>query len=195
MDKSAIISKLRDECIFHLNHLNTFRFETDKAKRRIEKYVEWANKKLNDLNKDYFDLAIEKEFSTKEEFNNYFINEYTLLKIEIKITDFDAISRFGKKTKNEGIMKKSALKQLIKEVILNESASPIHKFVYFGYNFPSDFIEKVWEDSHLVNHLRNKFDEIYARVGAKAVFNYFYINLDRGNQQKLEDWIINNYEG
>lgn len=74
--------------------------------------------------------------------------------------------------------------------------SPIHKYVMFAYNYPSNFIEEVWaDDQHIANHLKEKFSGYYNQYGSQGVLNAFYVNLDAGNQQKLEDWIINNYNG
>jgi hypothetical protein len=81
--------------------------------------------------------------------------------------------------------------------ILNESSSksPINKFVYFGFNYPQDFIQQIWGDDSLANHIQTKFDKYYDTVGAAGVMNRFYVELDSENQRKLEDWIIQNYKG
>ena len=81
---------------------------------------------------------------------------------------------------------------------LNEasSISPIHNYVYFAFNFPSDFIKKTWaEDPNMVKHLEDKFSAFYSKYGANGVMNKFYTELDGGNQKKLEDWIMANYHG
>ena len=87
----------------------------------------------------------------------------------------------------------------LEENTLNESTSnsPINKFVYFGFNFPStNFIDEVWsDDPNLAKHLKDKFMQYYDKYGSNAVMNMFYANLSSGNQSKLEDWIINNYSG
>lgn len=78
----------------------------------------------------------------------------------------------------------------------NSSTSPMRKYVYFSFNYPYDFISKVWaDDQNLATHLQGKFDGIYDKYGAKAAMNSFFVELDAGNQQKLEDWIQNNYNG
>ena len=83
------------------------------------------------------------------------------------------------------------------ETNLNEASSysPIHLYVYFAFNFPSDFIEKVWANNNLMEHIKSKFDGYYNKYGADAVMNRFYVELDRENQQILEDWILKNYSG
>jgi len=91
----------------------------------------------------------------------------------------------------------SQLKKIILEevkLLQEQSQSPIRKFVYFGYNYPYDFIEKVWEDDPLLaEHLKGKFKLYYNQYGPEAVMNKFYVELDAGNQKILEDWIINNF--
>lgn len=85
------------------------------------------------------------------------------------------------------------------EMNMNEDMagnSPIHKYVMFAYNFPRDFIERVWQDEpNIANHLKEKFSGYYSQYGSQGVLNAFYVNLDGENQRKLEDWIINNYNG
>ena len=86
----------------------------------------------------------------------------------------------------------------VEEGALNEasSISPIHNYVYFAYNFPSDFIKKAWaEEPNMVQHLENKFSGFYKQYGAKGVMNTFYTELDSENQKILEDWIMANYHG
>jgi spore maturation protein CgeB len=98
-------------------------------------------------------------------------------------------------------MKKSELTKLIKEAykeVLTEGIenTPIHKFVYFGYNYPNNWIEKVWEgNAHMIEHLSKKFRQAYEKYGSKAAMNYFYVELDSVNQNILEKWIIKNYKG
>jgi len=98
-------------------------------------------------------------------------------------------------------MKKSELIQLIKEChheILMEqlNKSPIHLWVYWGYNYPSDFIEKIWKgNDHMIKHLTNKFKQIYNRHGPSGVMNKFYVELDNTNREILENWVLTNYKG
>jgi hypothetical protein len=87
----------------------------------------------------------------------------------------------------------------LEENTLNEdsSKSPINKFVYFGYNYPSiNFIDEVWSDNpNLAKHLKDKFMGYYKQYGSDAVMNRFYVELSSENQRQLEEWIINNYSG
>jgi hypothetical protein len=82
------------------------------------------------------------------------------------------------------------------ESYLNEGGSDINKVIMFGFNYPHDFIEKVWgDDPRMANHFKSKFSSIYERHGASAAFFKFYTELDGGNQAKIEDYIRNNYLG
>ncbi|MCK9430384.1 MAG: hypothetical protein M0R17_10320 [Candidatus Omnitrophica bacterium] len=94
-------------------------------------------------------------------------------------------------------MTKKELKYLIIECrkeLLKESDSLIHKFVYFGFNYPNNWVNEVWKDNPtLAKHLNTKFHSIYNKVGARAAVNTFYTELDSENQHILEDWINNNY--
>jgi len=87
---------------------------------------------------------------------------------------------------------------VVEKTNLNEasSLSPIHNYVYFAYNYPSDFIEKAWANNpNIMNHLKNEFSGFYDRYGANGVMNKFYTELDSENQKILEDWIMANYHG
>ena len=68
----------------------------------------------------------------------------------------------------------------------------IKKWVLFGYNYPYNFIEKCWSDENdmLINHLMYKFeDECYSNM------NRFFTELDTKNQEKLVNWVFENYKG
>lgn len=98
-------------------------------------------------------------------------------------------------------MKKSEIVKLTEEItkrILKENVnhSPIHLWVYFGYNFPQNFIEQAWKgNEHMIKHLTSKFKEAYSIAGSKGVMNYFYTMLDEENTQILENWVLKNYKG
>lgn len=73
----------------------------------------------------------------------------------------------------------------------------INKWMYFIYNYPYDFIEKVWGERKQYNftdHLQNKFDSLYDRVGAYGVIPAFYAELDWNNRIKLMEWVMDNYK-
>lgn len=79
----------------------------------------------------------------------------------------------------------------------SSSETPIHKWVMFAFNYPHGFIEEVWADAgeSTINHLSSKFSSLYNRVGSSSVINKFYTELDAGNQAKLENWVMENYQG
>ena len=95
-------------------------------------------------------------------------------------------------------MKKSELRNIIKEEIqrLNEK-SDINRFNMFGFNYPNDFIDKVYSDlgENMINHLKDKFSSFYKKYGAVGAFPYFYSYLDAGKQQQLEQWVLKNFKG
>ena len=66
-------------------------------------------------------------------------------------------------------------------------------FMYFGHNYPYDFIKKVWsEDLNLAQHLLNKFNSMYENYGTMTIFRWF-MDLDKENQEILINWVENNY--
>jgi|TARA_R110000787_G_scaffold16014_1_gene49049 hypothetical protein len=68
----------------------------------------------------------------------------------------------------------------------------ITNFMYFGHNYPSDFISQVWGEG-IANHLQSKFHSMYERKGTLAFFSWF-MELDGGNQEMLTTWINKNYK-
>jgi len=74
-------------------------------------------------------------------------------------------------------------------------ALPI-RLIYFGFNFPPDFIAKVWEDTpHLISHFNETLSHLYQNYGVGLVFFKFFIALSTDNQEKLINWIDLNYKG
>lgn len=65
-------------------------------------------------------------------------------------------------------------------------------FMYFGHNYPSNFISQVWEEE-MANHLQSKFKSIYEYRGTLTFFSWF-MELDSENQEILIDWIEKNYK-
>lgn len=73
------------------------------------------------------------------------------------------------------------------------NSEAIVKFMYFGHNYPSGFITKVWEGS-LGKHLEDKFSNMYHTYGTMTFFRWF-MELDEGNKARLIEWIEANYKG
>ena len=78
----------------------------------------------------------------------------------------------------------------------------IINFMYFGHNYPHNFIAKVWagkeflteEDKHsLADHLTEKFHTMYERKGTLTFFSWF-MELDNGNKDILTSWVEENYK-
>ena len=90
------------------------------------------------------------------------------------------------------------LRNMINEAVvsvLNEGmgSDPITKWVYWCYNYhnPQDWMN-IFDDP---NHMMKKFMHYYDTYGSDAVMNRFFVELSRGNQQKLIDYVMNNYNG
>lgn len=67
----------------------------------------------------------------------------------------------------------------------------IRNFMYFGHNYPNDFISQVW-DNRMADHLQSKFNSLYERKGTLTFFSWF-MELDINNQTTLTEWIEKNY--
>ena len=66
-------------------------------------------------------------------------------------------------------------------------------FMYFGLNYPGDFISEVWKDDlRLAVHLKEKFIGFYSRFGTFAFYSWFF-ELGTDHQTKLVRWIDQNY--
>lgn len=73
--------------------------------------------------------------------------------------------------------------------------SPITKWVYWCFNFPfpQEWIPQIEWNGAGADHFMNKFKEAYQSAGSKGVMNRFFVELDKVNQQKLIDYVMNNY--
>ncbi len=70
----------------------------------------------------------------------------------------------------------------------------INKWMFFIYNYPSDFIDKVWADEpYLVKHLKGKFNYCYETIGAYGAIPAFYAELDSKNKVKMMSWVMDNF--
>ena len=72
----------------------------------------------------------------------------------------------------------------------------IINFAYFTANFSSNFISECWKnDMLLINHLEaklvSKVKDGYISIES---FMKFFFDLDRENQNKLANWINENYK-
>jgi len=72
------------------------------------------------------------------------------------------------------------------------NSNAIINFMYFGHNYESDFIIKVF-GNHLGNHLQSKFNTMYSKYGTLTFFRW-YMELDNGNKELLNNWIEQNYK-
>ena len=75
-----------------------------------------------------------------------------------------------------------------------KSLTAINKWMFFIYNFPSDFIEQIWgHDKSLVLHLKGKFAYAYKDYGAYGCIPSFYGQLDNNNRKKMMQWVMENF--
>jgi hypothetical protein len=69
-------------------------------------------------------------------------------------------------------------------------------FMYFLANFPHDFIGKCWSDNKiLADHLKEKllgYSDNRCYVTCEDMCKFFF-ELDKGNQNKLIQWVNENY--
>lgn len=71
----------------------------------------------------------------------------------------------------------------------------IKKWTMFGFNYPHDFVKKVFGDEGemMVNHLQSKFEGYYESYGSAGAFFIFWSELDGKHKEKLECWVMDNY--
>ena len=73
----------------------------------------------------------------------------------------------------------------------------ITKWMYWMWNFESNFIEKVFGDEGemMVKHLTRKFSYAYDKYGAYGCIPAFFGELDTTHRNKLIDWVMDNFKG
>lgn len=73
----------------------------------------------------------------------------------------------------------------------------IKAWVFFCFNFYDidEIINYICEkaNNHIENHLKQKFSEIYDRVGSRAAMNVFYTELGRNLRDALVDYAVKVY--
>jgi hypothetical protein len=79
----------------------------------------------------------------------------------------------------------------------------IINFMYFGHNYPHNFISKVWagkdcleenDKYSLARHLEIKFNSMYEQKGTLTFFLWF-MEIDNDNKNILINYIDKNYKG
>jgi len=82
---------------------------------------------------------------------------------------------------------------------MTPTAAAVINFVYFTANFPYDFIEQCWGvDTSEAKHFRSKLESCQRTSKNMShidsgTFLAFFFELSRSNQEKLADWIEQNY--
>ena len=77
----------------------------------------------------------------------------------------------------------------------DEYEKMINHWVYFTKNYPQNFMDAFGGDSHIKNHLQEKFHSYYDKYGTYSVMNKFFVELDAENQKLLANWARDNYKG
>ena len=71
----------------------------------------------------------------------------------------------------------------------------VRDFMFFGYNYPHDWIEQVWKGDSIAKHLRTKFyDLCYKHSSSGHAYCEFFFEMDDENKKKLVTWISENYK-
>lgn len=65
----------------------------------------------------------------------------------------------------------------------------VNNWVYFTYNYPHNFVHKVFNNEHF----EAKFSRAYERHGSASAVVSFWNELDTENQKTLAIWVKNNY--
>lgn len=80
--------------------------------------------------------------------------------------------------------------------MVTTKTNAVINFNYFCFNYPSDFIMKVWSNDMLLQkHLTSKFVKCHDSSGARGAMLKFFTELDQDNQRMLVDWVNENYLG
>tara|TARA_B100000214_G_scaffold257319_1_gene189692 strand:- start:4855 stop:5463 length:609 start_codon:yes stop_codon:yes gene_type:complete len=162
------------------------------------------------------------------ETNNY---RYTYKKYDVEITRItfggnkkgdwavDIYKPYGVRLRNECFRSKQdcidyaqwQIENHLSRMESEQMAVQIDSIVWFGLNYPQNFIDECWSDDPcLANHLNDKFQSctqvMLKRDGEKmneyqvrkfamsyGVFTRFLTMLDNGNREKLYDYILSVY--
>ena len=89
-----------------------------------------------------------------------------------------------------------------------KKSDAIVEFTYYANNYQYDFIDQVWKDNTMLkNHLNDKWDTLVTQLtkareecsnplvrsmSGTELFYRFYMMLDYGNKEKLNQFILNN---
>ena len=81
------------------------------------------------------------------------------------------------------------------ELVYVANYKMVRDFMFFGWNYPVDWIEKVWKGDSIVKHLRKMFNG-YCQEQKSSGHAYceFFFYLDEKNKKKLISWITDNYK-
>jgi hypothetical protein len=68
-------------------------------------------------------------------------------------------------------------------------------FLYFTQNYPAHWLYDCFQSrgTSVVNHLQNKFNDLYHRYGSQPVVVRFMMELTDANKKIMLNWITENY--
>ena len=69
----------------------------------------------------------------------------------------------------------------------------IHHFVMFAFNYPHDFIERIWQ-GNTREHIQSKFQQCYDSSGPRGAMCKFWAELDDTNREILANFIETQYK-
>jgi len=93
-------------------------------------------------------------------------------------------------------MKIKRINKLIskKDSKFNNDYNQIINFMGWLSNYSPNFIEEIWDEEWLIEHLKNKFNKYVDIYEGYNIILNFYISLDLENRYKLIDWVTKNYK-
>lgn len=80
------------------------------------------------------------------------------------------------------------VEDLIKPKTRDIQRRAIHNYIYFTFNAPYRWIEKCFKGTGLTEHLEEKLTDLDGDI------NSFYCELDTSLQNKMLNWILENYQ-
>ena len=71
------------------------------------------------------------------------------------------------------------------------------KLVYFPFNYRvEDMIDRIWgSEPELCGHIHDKFRDTYKYRGGGQNFFTFFTDLDDGNQRRVLEFVLDEYNG
>lgn len=65
----------------------------------------------------------------------------------------------------------------------------VTNFMYFLTNYPSDWIEQIWQ-GNIAEHFRRKYQYMYDKYGSMSAPFRFFFELEESRKKQLIDWAL-----